>query len=207
MGFLNLNSERKFLPRLDMDLRAGRFFAVERTQNAAGEWESEKVEVEKPRFVADLANCEIGWTAFIDKRPDSVMRHCADGMPPQPTPEHKAAFGINVKMIGGDFDGSLRKFGKQGLTIGRAFDDLVDAWQKLPEATDPTKCPVIAVTGTTPVKAGQSTNYAPKWGIVEFVDRPAEFDDHVPARRDLAAEKAAEEATQAAVAADDVEFL
>jgi hypothetical protein len=44
MGFLNLNSERKFLPRLDMDLRAGRFFAVERTQNAAGEWESEKVE-------------------------------------------------------------------------------------------------------------------------------------------------------------------
>jgi len=181
MGFIPLSAP-SFLPRLDIDVRAGRFFAIERTQDAAGDWKSEKIEVEKPKFIADIANCGIGWTAFIDRKPNSVIQHCADGMPIIPTPDHKEGFELVIQMVGGDFDGSIRKFGKQGIVIVRAFNDLVDAWLACPEHEDPTKSPVVQVTGSAGMKSGQSTNYAPTWEIVGFVDRPAVFDQHLPPR-------------------------
>ena len=192
MGFLDLNTTQQFLPRFDLDLRAGRFFAVERTQGADGEWTSEKIEVESPSFGVDIGNTAIGYTAFIDNRPDSIMHHQEDGMPAQPSPEHKPGFEVTVKLIGGDFDGSVRKFGKQGLTIGRAFDELVDAWQAHKNSKDKTKVPVIQVTGSTAIKVGRmgSQNYAPKWGIAKWIARPEEFDQWIPQRIDVDAERA-----------------
>lgn len=181
MGFIPLSAPT-FLPRLDLDVRAGRFFLIERTQDAAGDWISSKVEIDKPKFVADIANCGIGYTAFIDRKPDTVMQHCTDGMPNRPTPEHKEGFELILKMVGGDADGQLRSFGKQGIVIVRAFNELVDMWQACPEASDPTKSPVVEVTGSAAVKTGQSSNYAPTWKIGKFVKRPTEFDAHLPMR-------------------------
>ena len=113
-------------------------------------------------------------------------------MPAQPSPEHKPGFEVTVKLIGGDFDGSVRKFGKQGLTIGRAFDELVDAWQAHKNSKDKTKVPVIQVTGSTAIKVGRmgSQNYAPKWGIAKWIARPEEFDEWIPQRIDVDAERA-----------------
>ena len=184
MGFIPLESTQQFLPRIDTDLRAGRWHCVERSQDANGNWNSEKIEVEKPKFIADLANCAIGWTAFdqTTKRPDSIMYHNQDGMPTRTTDEHKQGFEIVVKMVGGDFADSFRKFGKQGIAIVRAFNELVDEWQKHEESKDPNLAPVIHVTGAVATKAGRSTNYPPKWKIAKFVERPSEFDQHLPER-------------------------
>lgn len=184
MGFIPLQSTPQFLPRIDTDLRAGRWHCVERTQDQNGNWTSEKVEVEKPQFLADLNNCAIGWTAFDQqtKRPDSLMYHNQDGMPTRPTSEHKEGFEVVVKMLGGDFDGSFRKFGKQGIAIVRAFNELVDEWQTHEESKDPNLCPVVSVTGSVAMKAGRSTNYPPTWQIAGFQERPVEFDAHLPER-------------------------
>ena len=192
MGFLQLDSTPKFLPRFDLDLRAGRFFAVERVQGADGDWTSNKVEVENPVFVMDIANTAIGWTAFIDNRPDSVMHHQEDGMPKQPSLEHKQSFETVIQLVGGDFDGSVRKFGKGGFTIGKAFDDLVDSWLASSPNNKKKKCPVVSVTGSIAVKAGKSTNYAPEWSITDWVDRPEEFDNWIPPRVDETTEDAAD---------------
>jgi len=185
MGFLNLDSKPTFLPRLDVDVRAGRFFCVERVQNQDGDWENNKIEVEKPEFITDLGNCAIGYTAFVEGRPDSVLNHRLDGMPDRPSMDHNVSFELIVKMVGGDFDGTVRKFGKGGLTIGKAFNDLSTAFTEAKESADGKKCPIISVTGSVPIKTGKSTNYAPKWGISKWVKRPEEFDEHMPERIDL----------------------
>lgn len=201
IGLIPLATQQ-YLSRLDYDLRAGRWHAVDRVQDAAGNWQSEKVELGRPTFIADLANHAIGYSLIQrGQAPDNVMHHCCDGMPACPSSDHKPSFELIVKLKGGAYDGELRKFGKSGITIARAFNELLAAWLALPESGNPALAPVVEITGEVAQKAGQSTNYAPKWKIAEFVPRPTEFDLWMPSR--IASR---DEATLATQEKDDISF-
>jgi len=182
MPFFQDLSAPKFLPRIDLDLRAGRWFDVLRVQNQSGDYETQKTEIEVPfKIQMDLGNCGIGWINFINKMPDSIYYHCKEGMPPQPPKvgddEYKQSFKIVCRVEGRD---DLATFSKQGLTITRALDELVGVWENDERSKDNALIPLVEVTGSESISVGKSNVYQPKWNIADWVERDAEYDNHLP---------------------------
>lgn len=174
-----------FKPVLKYDARAGRFFRVDRS-DATGSWQTENVDVTQGfQAVFDLENVQVGYIRFAaGGAPDFRMVPLGSPLPDRPAltddkgkPVYKQGFRLDVKLsksAGGD----VRDFASTaGVVIG-ALDSLHSAFEA-GRAANPGKLPVVALTGSTPVKSsgqGQtSTNYAPNFEIVKWVDRPEDM--------------------------------
>lgn len=173
-----------FADIIKYDARAGRMFRVDRTQGANG-WETNNVEITNGfTFVPDLDNVQVGYALFAaGVAPSFTMVPLGDPMPHKPSDQHKQGFKLMSK-LGKDSGGDLRELASCAKTVIGAISALHDEYTA-GQAANPGKLPVVALTGSTPVvSTGQgksSTNYAPVFQIVKWVDRPAELVGGQPA--------------------------
>lgn len=172
------------------DARSGRFFRIDRSQDGAGNWMSSDEDITQAfAAVMDLENIEIGWMLFASGvAPQWTMVPIGTPLPPRPSDQHKQGFRLKMKLskaCGGD----VREFASQARSVLGAMDGLHTAYLE-GLAANPGKLPVVAMTGTTPIKTtgkGQtSTNYAPIFQIKSWVDRPAELVGGTPANEPVA---------------------
>lgn len=167
-------------PYIKYDAKAGRLFRADRNQLSDGSYASESVEITNiAQFVADLANIRVGW---INYSPQGPIRHLAPigtPMPPRPDdknaegkPAFKQGFELDVLLNNESGGGPARVLGSAAGCVIEAMDALHDAFSGAAEAKAG-KLPVVKITGVSPVKSGQSTNYRPDFAIVNWIDRPA----------------------------------
>lgn len=167
---LSSNGGGDFKPICKYDARAGRIFRIDRNGT-----ESTQVEI-TANFAAifDLANIKVGWVLFSEGgAPDWSMVPIGQPLPARPSKDHKQGFRIDLKLAksaGGD----VRDFASAAGCVIGAMDGLYDLYRAAPESAQG-KLPVVALTGTTVAKSGQSTNYAPIFVIRQWVDRPADL--------------------------------
>jgi len=184
-------SNGDYLPICKYDARAGRFFRVDRTQGAEGEWRSDHVDItDQAAFLADMHHVEVGWIGFPGGRPDFKLVQIGDPLPEQPDAVdekgrkiYQGGFRILIK-LSQDCGGDLRHFSHGARSVVGAFDALHDVWLAAPEHVDPDKVPIIKLAGTAQVKhqtsQGATTNYAPVFEIVGWTEYPVEFTEYGP---------------------------
>src|SRR5690606_39268113 len=74
-----------FLPRIQFDARAGRFFRIDRSQSPSGDWVKTSEEIPVPtKFAIDFENIEVGWLAFTATGPDFRLAKIGQPLPPRP---------------------------------------------------------------------------------------------------------------------------
>lgn len=169
-----------FADVVKFDARAGRWFRVDRSQDSAGNWATDSVDITHSfQAVFDLANVEVGWVFFANGlAPQWAMVPLGQALPPKPTDQHKQAFRMQL-LLGKTAGGDVREFASQAKAVIGAVDKLYDAYAADPESKQGL-LPVVAMTSSTPIKSsggGQtSTNYAPVFEITAWVKRPDRLD-------------------------------
>jgi hypothetical protein len=162
-------------PRIEYDSKAGRWHRVERSQNAANEWVTEKFEMEKGDvFVMDMATIEVGWIAFASTGPDFQMVPNGQSVGPKPSDAHK--FGFRVKVLLPKEE-TPRTFASTAKAVLGVIDELHTKAESGPVG----QVPVVKIAGTRMVETkgpqGVTRNYAPLVEIVKYVPRPAALGD------------------------------
>lgn len=185
---LGLNTETSsgdFLGRVQYDAKAGRLFDIIREQDAAGNWVSTPKEIRLPvKLAMDLENIEVGYIRLGGGVVDFRMVKLGQPLPPKPDgvdaqgrPLYRQGF--RVKVYSKNTLGGVKHWNHSAKCVLAAVDALHDAYQAQ-KAQHPGKVPVVELVETTPVTTGQgekrSTNYAPVFRIVSWIDRPAELD-------------------------------
>lgn len=168
-------------PFVKYDAKAGRLFRVDRFQGSDGKWATDQAEITNTaQFVADLANIRVGWINYTSQGPiRRLVVLGREAIPPRPDDkdsEGKLAFkqGFEVDILLDKATGGppARVLGSAAGCVIAAMDALHDAYTAATESKQG-KLPVVKITGVTPVKAGQSTNYQPVFTITSWVERPA----------------------------------
>lgn len=181
------------LPVLKYDARAGRFFLMDRVENA-GVWETVQSElpIATATFVVDFGSVEVGYLLFPKgAAPMMVTVPYGQALPPQPAAvgttvddrtgkerpnNFKMGFRLKVagKALVGTVNGSVRELAANaGVTI-EGINDLHTLFELAPEAAAG-KLPVVKVAQVVPTKSGQSTNYKPVFEIITWADRPTDM--------------------------------
>lgn len=173
-------SSEGFMGYVQYDAKAGRAFRPDRTQDSAGNWETNKVEITN-EFVAvmDFENLKVGWIAY-PAASAPIMHLVPLGQPLPPKPEgdkFKQGFQMILK-LGKDCGGDVRTFSHTAKAVLGPIDELHDAYVKGVKS-NPGKLPIVKLVKTTPVTSGsgdkKSTAYHPTFEIVKWVDRPPEL--------------------------------
>lgn len=172
-----------FSPIAIYDARAGRMFAVNRTQGTAG-WESTRVDITNPApvFAIDMGSVTVGWISFTANGPDFNLVPLGHPLPAKPSADHKQ--GVRCK-IAGNVLGGMREFSHTAKCVLGALDLLHSQYEESPEAVSG-QIPVVRLSGMTPIvtkgPSGNTTNYAPIFEIISWTDRLPEFGERtVPA--------------------------
>lgn len=180
---LNLNKGTVGSPIVKWDSRSGRFFRVDRTKSASGEFTSNMVELPKAIAVMDLERLEVGWIGFPANKPDFRMVPLGQDMGPQPAsygdrPQdvYNSGFRVYLKLAPSQDGGEpVRVFTHTAAAVCTAFDALHDQYLAAPESKQGL-LPVVVVEGGELIKSKNgSTNYAPRFTIAKWVPRPPEL--------------------------------
>lgn len=176
LGFQS-TSAGEFLPLLTYDARAGRMFKRDRVQGASG-WETKNEDITNapPTFAVDFRSIEVGWIAFTATGPSFALAPAGHPVPARPNQDHKNGF--KVKVYGPQQLGGIREFSSSSKAVMGALDELHNTYMAAPEAAQG-KIPVVQMAGTMPITAkgpqGTTTNYAPVFKVIQWIDRPAEL--------------------------------
>jgi hypothetical protein len=170
------NAGGDFLPIVQYDARAGRFFRRDRVDTGNG-FENEQVDITQGiKFLADFENVEVGWILFKPTMaPDFKLVPIGNKLPDRPSPDHKNGLRFMLKLskeCGGD------KPIREIAGTSKAFLSGVEAvyTQYLAQKEkNAGKLPVLTVDKITPVKTGSgaqsSTNYHPVFKISGWAPR------------------------------------
>ena len=163
---------------IKFDARAGRLFRIDRDMNN----DKTQVDITSPqvRFAVDFGTLEAGWMMIGVQGPvrHMVPYHPGVEMPAKPTdkgedgkPLFKPAFWT---LVAGQSVGGVREFASSAGVVTNVMDELHQRYLGSPEAATG-KIPLVSIVSTTPVTSGRgtnkSTNYAPVFEIVGWVDR------------------------------------
>jgi hypothetical protein len=168
-----------FTPILNYDARAGRMFRVDRTQDSSGSWQTDNVEVTQGfQAVFDLEQVQVGWCLFAaGVAPSFDLVPLGSPLPARPSDQHKQGFKMLVK-LGKSSGGDVRELSATSKAVLGAIDELHTTYEA-EKIQHPGQLPVVSMPSTKAVvSTGQgksSTNYAPVFEIVKWVDRPAEL--------------------------------
>jgi len=184
LGLKTQSESGEFVSIIKYDARAGRMFRVDRTQSSTGDWQTDNVEITQGfTAVFDLANIQVGWALFESGSAPSLQWVSAgQPMPPKPTPNHKQAFRVLIKLgrasADPSKDGDVREFVSVAKIVISAIDRLHTEFEA-GSKDHPGQLPVVELTSTKAVttgsKAQSSTNYEPQFSIVKWVPRPADL--------------------------------
>jgi hypothetical protein len=172
------NGGGDFLPIVKYDARAGRFFRVDRSQ-VGDTWETNPVDITNGfQAVFGLQDIKVGYINFnTGGAPDFQLVGLGDKLPAKPSDLHKQGFRLNVK-LGKSSGGDVRDFASCARVVIGALDELHTLYEAK-KGDNRGKLPIVALKTTTAVKSGQgaktSTNYAPVFEIVKWVDAPPEL--------------------------------
>lgn len=169
------------LPILKYDARAGRWSTIDRVQTADG-WQSNVNDItfSNPVFAVDFGSLEVGWLLFPKgAAPIFMVVPYGEPIPARPaasgTDEHGKPMnfksGFRIKVCGKSIGGVRELAANAGVMIS-GMNDLHTSYEAAPEAAAG-KIPLVRMTNTLLVKAGQSSNYQPVFEITGWVDRPA----------------------------------
>ena len=165
-----------FLPIVQYDARAGRFFRRDRVDTGNG-FANEQVDITQGiKFIADFENIEVGWIIFTPgAAPDFKLVPIGTQLPDRPSPNHKNGLRFMLKLskeCGGD------KPIREIAGTSKAFLSGIEAVYTTylaEKAKNPGKLPVLTVDKITPVKTGSgaqsSTNYHPQFKISGWAPR------------------------------------
>lgn len=177
LGFQTTNAG-DIVPHCKYDSRAGRWSKVDRFQGSSG-WENNVTDfTQNAVFVIDLANIEVGWVHFGAQGPSYAMSAVGQKQPDQPSKDHKQGFKVMLYSEK-NLDG-IRVWSTNAKCVLAAIDELYASYLAAPESKQG-KLPVIQMVNVTPVKTSgkdkdgkpvTSTNYAPVFTILQWVDRP-----------------------------------
>jgi hypothetical protein len=136
------------------------------------------VEIARPTFIADLANIATGWLRFREgEAPERSIDPSLDRAAPSPGEGFKRGFVLSVfsqKCFGG-----LVELSSASIHMGNAIREVYQAFEQS-RADHSGQVPVIACTGSEPMKDKYGTNYRPTLELVKWVDRPTELPDESP---------------------------
>ncbi len=177
---LTTSSGGEIQPYCKYDAKAGRLFRMDRVQHNDGTFSSESYEITNTaQMVMDLANIRVGWINYTSQGP--VRRLVVLGqeaIPPRPEdkntegkPAFKQGFEVDLLLDKNSGGGGARVLGSAAGCVIEAMDALHDAFTAAAESKAG-KLPVVKISGVSPVKSGQSTNYKPNFAIVNWIDRP-----------------------------------
>jgi hypothetical protein len=140
--------------------------------------ETGDVEIGRPTFIADLANIVTGWLRFLEgQAPERVMDPALDRAAPSPGNGFKRGFVLAV--YSQKFFGGLAELSSASIHMGNAIREVYSDFEAQ-RGSHPGQVPVIACTGSEPMKDRYGTNYRPTLEIVKWADRPAELPDQSP---------------------------
>lgn len=172
-----------FASRVEYNAKAGRFYKVEREQDSAGNWSTNKVDLtmSQPEFALDLGSIRVGWAQLTPgSQPDTVWVTLGSRMPDRPSKDHKAGFLVQVYNPRELGDEAREFMSTAGVVVG-AMERLFEEFSASPDAAAG-KIPVVKLTDSTPVTSKHGTNYMPVFVIQQWVDRNRVFGDRtVPA--------------------------
>ena len=166
---------RKFLPRVNFDAKSGDMTIINREPQSDGTWEKTEIELKFPvHAICDIMNFEIGWSAFVDGKYDSVYAPAGSKIPAQPTEAHKQA--VKLRMFFKEH--GLREFSSASVNVLRVIDAIHTQAVHEQEANIG-KVPVITITGVESIKMqtkkGEVKFKIPVMEIAKWVDMPAEM--------------------------------
>jgi hypothetical protein len=167
------------VPIIKYDARAGRISRVDRTQNGAGQWESNPVEITANfQAVMDLERIELGWLNFpANGAPEITVAPYGQPLPGKPSLQHKPGYRINM-LLGKGCGGDVREMASNAQASINGMDALHTAYLAGVKS-NPGKLPVVKLAGASMIvskgKEASSTNYEPVYEIVSWVDRPAKL--------------------------------
>jgi hypothetical protein len=137
-------------------------------------------EIARPTFLLDLKNVRTGWLRFREgQAPERVIDPSLDRSAPSPAEDFKRGFVVTA--FSPKFFGGLVEFSSGSIHLSNSMRDLYASFEEQsakPENSG--KVPVVACTGSEPMKDKYGTNYRPRLEIVKWVDRPAELADESP---------------------------
>jgi hypothetical protein len=166
---LNIGASGSIKPYVKYNAKADKWLA----KGEAGD-----VEIGRPTFVADLANIATGWLRFREgQAPERVIDPSLDRAAPCPDEGFKRGFVLHV--FSGRFFGGLAELSSASIHMGNAIREVYATFEQQ-RGAHPGQVPVIACTGSEPMKDRYGVNYKPKLELVKWVDRPAELPDESP---------------------------
>ena len=166
---LNIGATGSIKPYVKFNAKADKWFAKGETGD---------VEIARPTFIADLPNIATGWLRFLEgQAPERVMDISLDRAAPSPGNGFKRGFVLAV--YSQKFFGGFAELSSASIHMGNAIREVYSVFEA-ERASHPGQVPVIACTGSEPMKDRYGTNYRPKLEIVKWVDRPAELPDQSP---------------------------
>jgi hypothetical protein len=168
------------VPFVKYDARAGRLFRRDRSQDGAGNYISNDVDVTNNfKAVFDLENIEVGFSKFgAGAAPEHVFVKLGDPMPHKPA---DAGFkqGCRIMMkLAANCGGDVREITGNSTAFLKGVDDLHTAYEA-GKAANPGKLPIVTLQSTLPITSGsgqkKSTNYQPVFEIAGWAPRPADL--------------------------------
>lgn len=136
------------------------------------------LEIARPTFLADFKNIATGWLYFREgQAPERVIDPSLDRAAPSPGSDFKRGFVLAV--YSQNFFGGIAELSSASIHMGNAIREVYQQYEEQ-AASYPGQVPVIACTGSEPMKDKYGTNYRPKLQIVKWVERPAEMPDATP---------------------------
>jgi len=166
---LNIGASGNIKPYVKFNAKADKWFV---------KGDDGDVEIARPTFVADMANIATGWLRFREgEAPERTIDPSLDRAAPSPGEGFKRGFVLSVfsqKCFGG-----LVELSSASIHMGNAIREVYQAFEE-GRANHPGQVPVVACTGSEPMKDKYGTNYRPKLELVKWVDRPVELPDECP---------------------------
>lgn len=166
---LNIGASGTIKPYAKYNSKADKWFA---------KGENGDVEIARPTFIADFPNIVTGWLMFREgQAPERVIDPSLDRAAPSPGEGFKRGFVLAV--YSKNFFGGLAELSSASIHMGNAIREAYQVFEEQ-RGNHPGQLPVLACTGSDPMKDKYGTNYKPKIEVVKWVDRPAELPDERP---------------------------
>ena len=135
-------------------------------------------EIARPTFAADLANIATGWLRFREgEAPERAIDASLERAAPSPGEGFKRGFVLAA--YSRQFFGGAVELSSASIHMGNAIREVYQAFEE-DLADHPGQVPIIACSGSEPMKDKYGTNYRPKLELVKWADRPAELPDESP---------------------------
>jgi len=167
---LNIGASGSIKPFAKYNAKADKWFA----KGTDGD-----IEIARPTFAADFANIATGWLRFREgQAPERLIDPSLDRAAPCPDEGFKRGFVLSV--FSQNFFGGLAELSSASIHMGNAIREVYQIFEEQ-RVSHPGQVPVIACTGSEPMKDKYGTNYKPKLELVKWADRPAGLPDESPA--------------------------